>query len=238
MALYDSNWKEHLDYLFRAELQFRLSIDVNSAVVKGLLPTNGQIAFKYGRFTVLRDEIKVPEDLAGGAAVLLETTCTFMMAIAIKEAIESLVPELRNCIAKGRHGMVVQNVQKAIACNTSKPWKVHEDHVASAYHISRLIRNAFVHSPFAPQWKINQEIQDSIFIIPDVIELNTKDLNGKPFDWHNYGGLLALFNLCRYTRFEILGDQRVVYPNNSNLDERYDPQYDHSAIRKIGDNDS
>ncbi|MDD5260520.1 MAG: hypothetical protein PHD76_01600, partial [Methylacidiphilales bacterium] len=30
---------------------------------------------------------------------------------------------------------------------------------------------------------------------------------GRPFDWHHYGGPLAMFRFCRFVRTQILGDQ-------------------------------
>ncbi len=38
---------------------------------------------------------------------------------------------------------------------------------------------------------------------------NTKELDGKPFDWRHYGGLLALFRLSKYVRIQLLGDTDV-----------------------------
>ena len=32
-------------------------------------------------------------------------------------------------------------------------------------------------------------------------------MDGTAFDWHHYGGPLALFRLCRFVRLEILKDQ-------------------------------
>jgi hypothetical protein len=82
--------------------------------------------------------------------------------------------------------------------------------VQAAYQIARLIRNAFAHAPFAPMWSIDPDCRDKVFAVPDVIALDTTGLQGQPFDWRQYGGPLALFQLCRFARIQILKD--VVAP--------------------------
>ena len=43
--------------------------------------------------------------------------------------------------------------------------------------------------------------------MPRVINLDTHNLNGQPFDWKHYGGPLALLRLCRFVRIKVLGDK-------------------------------
>jgi hypothetical protein len=54
---------------------------------------------------------------------------------------------------------------------------------------------------------INIALRDTVFVIPDVIELQTQELHNTAFDWRHYGGLLGLYQLCRFTRFKILNDE-------------------------------
>ena len=68
------------------------------------------------------------------------------------------------------------------------------------------ICNAFAHSPFAPKWIIDNGLRDTVFTVRDIIEFNTAGLHETPYDWRHYGGLLALYRLCRFVRFEILKD--------------------------------
>ena len=154
----------------------------------------------------------IRQDQADYAAQLIQHSATLTMAVAVKDAIEAVVPALPGAVRRdGNH--ILQAVD-AIVNNTSKPWNVAEDQVATAYHLSRLIRNAYAHAPFAPKWKINRHIRDTAFTIPNVIELHTRGLDGNGFDWRpDYGGPLALYQLCRFTRFDILGDERRIRTN-------------------------
>jgi hypothetical protein len=69
-----------------------------------------------------------------------------------------------------------------------------------------MIRNAFSHSPFNPIWRIDQDCRDKTFEVPGVIRLDCKDLDGKPFDWRDYGGPLAILRLAWFVRKDLLGD--------------------------------
>ena len=44
------------------------------------------------------------------------------------------------------------------------------------------------------------------FEIDDIIRLDTTDLHGKAFDWHHYGGPLALYRLAQFVRIQLLKD--------------------------------
>jgi hypothetical protein len=70
------------------------------------------------------------EEDADCAACLLHRSATFLMAVAMKDAIRAAVPDPKN----------------------------HSDsEIRSAYQIARLIRNAFAHAPFAPVWSIDPD---------------------------------------------------------------------------------
>jgi hypothetical protein len=58
------------------------------------------------------------------------------------------------------------------------------------------------------------------FEIADVIRLDTTDLHGAAFDWHHYGGPLALYRLAQFTRIQVLKDDpppRKVLPIPTNM---------------------
>lgn len=112
---------------------------------------------------------------------MLQRSATYLMAVAMKDAIRFAVRDPKNSA---------------------------DPDVQGTYQISRLIRNAFAHSPFAPVWSIDSDCRDRVFRVGDIISLDTKDLQGAAFDWRHYGGPLALLRLCRYVRFEILKDTR------------------------------
>jgi hypothetical protein len=196
----------HINYLFATELQFRLASAVHLAVTCNRQPLDVPIEWTHGRHCVRYEEIALRQDQADYAASLLHKSATFTMAMAIKEAIEAVAPKLPRAIRNAKSG-IYSTIQQVIQTTSPKPWRSSDDDVVAAYHIARLIRNAYSHSPFAPTWMIDTTIQDKVFVIPDVIELRTTDLNKMPFDWRHYGGPLALFRLCRFVRTEILNDQ-------------------------------
>ncbi len=197
---------KHIGYLFDAELQFRLTGAVRIAVTHDRQPLDFPQLWTHGKYSVSYDEMALRHDQAEYAAHVIQHSATLTMAVAVKDAIEAVVPGIPGAVR--RVGNQIQRaVDDAISKTKPKPCIVADCQVAAAYHISRLIRNAYAHAPFAPKWMINSGIRDEIFSIPDVIELRTRDLHDSDFDWRHYGGLLGLYQLCRFTRFKILGDE-------------------------------
>ncbi len=167
--------------LFTAELQFRLASAVRLATTRNLQPLDVPMEWTHGQHRVKYEEVALRPDQADYAACFLHRSATFLMAIAMKDAIRAAVPDPKASTDPG---------------------------VRSAYQISRLIRNAFAHAPFAPTWSIDPDCRDQVFTVPDVIVLDTTGLHGAAFDWRHYGGPLALLRLCRFVRVEILKDDR------------------------------
>lgn len=180
--------EDHSYYLQIAELQFRLASAVRLATSSKKQPLVLPMDWTHGEHRVKYHEIALRQDQADFAAWNLHQSATFLMAVAIKDAIKSVVEDPK----------------------TSKV-----ENIRSAYEISRLIRNAFAHAPFHPTWSIDPDCRDKIFTIKDIITLDTTELQDKTFNWRHYGGPLALFRLCQYVRYEILRDTkkpRVVIP--------------------------
>lgn len=165
-----------------AELQFRLAVAVRLATTLENQPLDAPTEWTHGKHKVSYEEIALTKDQADIAANYLKQTATYLMAITIKEALKKSFTDPKN----------------------------HSDkNVIAAYQISRLIRNAFAHSPIRPVWQIDPECRDKEFVVDDVISLNTKGLDEQPFDWRNYGGLLALFRLSKYVRIQLFGDTDI-----------------------------
>jgi hypothetical protein len=162
--------------------------------------------WSHGQHSVRYEEIALRQDQADYAAFLLHRSATFTMAVAIKDAIEAVAPGLSKAVKKAKDDLD-HAIREVIQTVEQKPWKVPDVELVMAYHIARLIRNAYSHAPFAPTWMIHAELQDKVFAIPDVITLCTTGLHRTAFDWRHYGGPLALFRLCRFVRTEILNDQ-------------------------------
>ena len=179
--------EKQIGRLFTAELQFRLASAVRLATTRQVQPLDLPQDWTHGQHHVSYEEIALRPDQADYAAFFLHRSASFLMAVAMKDAIRA----------------VVHNPKTA-----AEP-------VRSAYQIARLVRNAFAHAPFSPTWSIDPDCQDVVFEVSGVIVLNTQGLHGTPFDWRHYGGPLALFRLCRFVRTEILKDvpaPRTVVP--------------------------
>ena len=205
----------HIGYLFTAELQFRLSTAVGIAVSSGRQPLDFPQTWTYGKHSVSYDEMSLRHEQAEYAAAAIEHSSTLMMAVAVKDAVEAVTPGLSEAVRR-RGNQIRTAVGETIENTNPKPWIVTDDHVATAYHVSRLVRNAYAHAPFSPMWMINSGIRATTFSIPNVIELNTNNLHNTTFEWSHYGGMLALYRLCRFARFKILGDENKPRKNIPN----------------------
>jgi len=165
-----------------AELQFRLAVSVclSSSLGKQLLDVPTQ--WSHGKHVVTYEEIVLTKDQYDIAADYLKRTATYLMSITIKDGLKKIFKDPKNHKNKN---------------------------VVAAYQISRLIRNAFAHSPIRPVWSINPDCRDKEFVVKDIIDLNTNGLDCKPFEWSHYGGLLAIFQLSKFVRIDLLGDTDI-----------------------------
>lgn len=176
-----TNLATHIDFLFAAELQFRLASAVQIAIAMDKQPLDLPVVWTHGKHEVSYEEVALRNDQANFASLNMHRSATFLMAVAIKDAIRAAIPDPRN---------------------------TKNSDVQAAYEISRLIRNAFAHSPFNPVWSIDPYCRNRVFELRGIVSLDTKDLHGTPFSWRHYGGPLAILRLCRYVRYEILKDQK------------------------------
>jgi hypothetical protein len=197
--------QNHIDHLFAAELQFRLASAVRLATTGKQQPLDLPMEWTHGRHRVRHEEIALRQDQADYAAFLIHRSATYVMAVAIKDGIEAIVPNLTKAVQKTSKD--ANAIRKAICALAPKPWKSSGASVVAAYQIARLIRNAYSHAPFAPRWMVHPDLRGKTFSIPDVIALDTANLHGSLFDWRHYGGPLAMFRFCRFVRGQILGDQ-------------------------------
>jgi len=165
--------------LFTAELQFRLASAVRLATTRQVQPLDLPMDWTHGHHNVKYEEIALRDDQAEYAACFLHRTSTYLMAVAMKDAIRAVVPD---------------------------PKTSSDSVVRAAYQIARLIRNAFAHAPFSPRWSIDPDCRNTVFSVPDIITLDTTGLHDTVFDWRHYGGPLALFRLCRFVRTNIIKD--------------------------------
>jgi len=173
------NTKETILELKLAELQFRLAKTVRLATLLDKQSLEVPTKWSHGKHIVTYEEIVLTKDQADIAAAYLMQTATYLMSLTIKQALKRTYGDPKN----------------------------HSDeNVVATYQISRLIRNAFAHSPIKPVWHIDSDCRQKSFTIKDVISLDTTGLDQKPFDWRHYGGLLSLFRLSKFVRIVLLGD--------------------------------
>ncbi len=175
-----SQHQKYIDELFTAELQFRLASAVRLATTLKIQPLDLPTQWTHGQHSVNYEEIALRDDQAEYASRFLQRSATFLLAVSVKNAIRGVVQD---------------------------PKSSSDSAVQGAYQIARLIRNAFTHAPFHPIWSIDPDCRDRLFSVPGVITLDTKGLQGTPFDWRHYGGPLALLQLCRFVRQQVLKDQ-------------------------------
>jgi hypothetical protein len=168
-----------IQYVRLAELQFRLASAVRVASTFKTQPRDLPIEWSHGKHSVRYDEIALSEDDTDYAAWSMHRSATFLMAVAMKDAIRVAVHDPKT------------------ESNTD---------VQSAYQIARLIRNAFAHAPFDPVWSLDVDCRDRVFVVREIIQLDTTGLHGQRFDWRHYGGPLALLRLSQFVRTEILKD--------------------------------
>jgi hypothetical protein len=174
-----SDIPQQICYLRAAELQFRLASAVRLAATFKTQPRDLPVEWSHGKHAVRYGEVALSEHDADCAACYLQRSATFLMAVAMKDAIRVALPDPKT------------------HANTD---------VRSAYQISRLVRNAFAHGPFHPVWSIDPDCRNQTFAVREIVMLDTTGLDGQAFDWRHYGGPLAILRLSEFVRREILKD--------------------------------
>lgn len=141
-------------------------------------PLDLPVTWAHGKHVVQYGEIALTPEEADYAAFFLQRNATYLMAVQVHQTLKHLFPN-----ARGHPRVEVQ----------------------AAYQISRMIRNAFAHNVSEPVWSIDNDCRNCVFEIAGIIRFDTTSLNGKPFDWRDYGGLLVLLRLSQFVRERILG---------------------------------
>lgn len=79
----------HIDLLFTAELQFRLASAMRLAVTMGNQPLDLPQEWSHGKHKVSYSEVALRQDQADFAAWSMHRSATFLMAVAMKDAIKA-----------------------------------------------------------------------------------------------------------------------------------------------------
>jgi hypothetical protein len=154
---------------------------IHFKLVFGLRATRPSVSyldtFSFGRHVAHHDELALTPEQEEHAFAALEHCATYITVVQVHTVLEAVHPD---------------------------PFHIKEPAISAAFQISRLIRNAFAHNPFAPVWKIRSKWEKRVFIVPDVIALSTAGLDGQPLRRKHYGGPLAILRLITYTESVVL----------------------------------
>ena len=127
--------------------------------------------FSFGKHVAHHGELALTPDQEEHAFSALEHCATYIAVVQIHTVLEAVHPA---------------------------PFQITEPAISAAFQISRLIRNAFAHNPFAPTWEIRHAWKNRVFNVPDVITLDTTGLDGQFLRRQHYGGPLSILRLITY----------------------------------------
>ena len=88
-----SEREKHIAQLFTAELQFRLASAVLLATTRNVQPLDLPLEWTHGQHRVKYEQIALRPYQADYAACFLHRSATFLMAVAVKDAIRAVVPD-------------------------------------------------------------------------------------------------------------------------------------------------
>jgi len=167
-------------------------VAVRTACSFGEQPLGVPESWPFGRLIVPGSRLRLTPAEVGHAAAALEHAATFTMALTMAQA-------LKDCLPRARE---------------------HSDpNAVAAFEVSRLLRNAYAHQPMAPVWHIDAHCRGKQYEVAGLIRLDTTTLDGRDVVWEDYGGLLALFEMSRWIRLNILGDTEGAEPPYDNRKE-------------------
>ncbi|MBI4093310.1 MAG: hypothetical protein HY420_05285 [Candidatus Kerfeldbacteria bacterium] len=153
-----------------AEVFFKLSFAIHST---GSTKLEYLDTFSWGKHVLSKKDLKLTKKQEELGIALLHHVATYTLASQIDTTLQNLY--------KNR-------------------FKHRRKVVRNASWIARLVRNAFAHNPFYPQWIIQPEAKNSVFEVEDIIKIKTSNLDGKFVSRHDYGGPLALLSLSEFVR--------------------------------------
>ncbi len=182
--------QRHIRYLRWAELQFLLAHKVNTLTVGSLLDLKID-GWTYGRKHLSREELAISYDDATLASAVLHHSAALSLAVHIVSAFKQAVGDVR---------------------------KSNDPVRCAAFEIARLVRNAYTHHPADPHWSVDPPCQNKLFEVPGIIRLNTQGLQGKRFEWQDYGGPIALCRLSEFVRTSVLSE--MLEPNKKKVESK------------------
>jgi hypothetical protein len=127
--------------------------------------------FSFGKHIATHKELSLTYQQEEHAFAALEHCTTYISVVQIHTVLEAIHPD---------------------------PFHISDPDSAAAFQISRLIRNAFAHNPFAPVWEIRSAWKNKVLTVPNIISIDTSDLDKKPVRREHYGGPLSILRFIKY----------------------------------------
>ena len=161
-----------LKKLHDSEIQFKLALAVWATCESSderLLKYIG--TFSYGKHIMSAKELTLTAEEEKRAAVILEHSATYFMALQLDDILIKLFPD---------------------------PTRHQDANIRNGAQIIHLIRNAYAHDPLEPTWRIPHYCENQIITIEKIISLNTAGLDGKTLKQMDYGGPISLLRLVQY----------------------------------------
>jgi hypothetical protein len=144
-------------------------------LVFGLRTTQPKVhyleVFSFGKHIATCNELSLTHQQEEHAFAALEHSASYISVVQIHTVLEAVHPD---------------------------PFNISEPEIAAAFQIFRLIRNAFAHNPFAPVWEIRNAWKNKVFTVPNIISIDTSDLDKKPVRREHYGGPLSILRFIKY----------------------------------------
>ena len=167
--------RSYIKLLDNAELQYKFALALNTKynwLGEKMPKLVYYDQFAYGPYIVYKKDLELNKKQEQRAAMLLEHTVIYIMAVQIDTVLEKNIPDRFN------H---------------------NNNDIRSGSCIIRLIRNTFAHNPFAPVWLIDRKFKNKVYSMGE-IEMDTSKLNNKPVKRLDYGGPLALLWLSKWAK--------------------------------------
>ena len=171
--------EEHARHLRDAERQFKLMISVRTAVSLRTQPRTVPQVVTFGQVRMDSRDLRLSLESADLAAASLEHAATLALCIVAAQAMAD----------------TVSDEQRSDAA------------INAAFEISRLLRNAYVHQPMRPVWRVGAGCR-TVYEVPGVIRLDASALDGVEVTWQSYGGHLVLLRLSEWIRSNLLNDTK------------------------------
>ena len=173
----DQERSHYISLIEDAQKLFKLSLAVNGTCASTKQDAFTYLdTFSYFKHTVNRDDLYLDPDDEKLAAAAFEHCAIYVLAVQMDTILGEVFTD------RFRHP---------------------DSDICSAAWISRLIRNAFAHSPLDPIWQTYSECDNKIYKVKDIITLETAGLNEVRVVRQHYGGPIAILKLSEFVKTEV-----------------------------------